>query len=148
MPYYFAYGSNMDTNQMQQRLESACLSVVSVAKLVGWHLVFDKISKDGTGKANLLQDEHGEVWGVVYQITDEQMTKLDGFEKGYSRKEVEIALREDNTRLNVITYISDKRNSTLHPSRDYLHIIIQGAREHHLPEEYIRQIATQAGVQD
>ena len=145
MPYYFAYGSNMSTNQMRNRLESASFKV-GVAKLAGWRLIFDKISKDGTGKANLLKDEQGEVWGVIYQVTDEQMERLDDFEKGYCRAEVEVALDGDNKSLDVITYISNERDPTLHPSRDYLNTIIEGAREHHLPEEYIRKIATQAGI--
>lgn len=146
MAYYFAYGSNMDTKQMQNRLESADLTAFGVAKLKGWRLVFDKISRDGTGKANLREDEQGEVWGVVYQVTDEQIEKLDGFEKGYSRKITEVVMDDHDTRLVVITYISEKRDPKLHPSREYLTKIIKGASEHQLPEEYILQIETEAGI--
>jgi gamma-glutamylcyclotransferase len=142
MAYYFAYGSNMDTPQMQQRLEA--VRIVGQARFKGYRLVFDKISKDRTGKANLLKDEQSEVWGVVYEMTDEQMRKLDSFERGYDRAKVEVEL-DNGKRLQVYTYISEKRDPSLRPKTEYVNTIINGANKHGLPKEYIRKLQVQAG---
>ncbi len=143
MAYYFAYGSNMSSRQMSERLACDQLTIIGRARLQGYQLVFDKISRDGTGKANLTKDDSGEVWGVVYQLTDEQMSDLDDFEAGYSREKVEVIL-DDGQRLEVDTYISSRRNPSLRPHIDYVQTIVSGAQENELPEEYILHILHQA----
>ena len=48
----FCYGSNMNTLRITERCSGA--NFISTAKVIGWKLVFNKISKDGSGKANLI----------------------------------------------------------------------------------------------
>lgn len=48
---YFAYGSNMLFRRLKARTPSARL--VGVGHVLGYRLVFDKVSKDGSGKCDI-----------------------------------------------------------------------------------------------
>lgn len=134
---YFAYGSNMLSERMQARIPAA--TVVGVARLPGWQLVWDKISQDGSGKANLRQAAGQEVWGVVYRIPAADIERLDRIEGGYQRIPVDVEIDGKDKR-TVFTYCSDQRNSHLLPFNWYKALVIKGAEEHSLPADYINQL--------
>jgi len=93
-PYYFAYGSNMVSKRMCERIPEA--EVVGIARLPDWKLAWDKISTDGSGKANLVKElvkeKKSEVWGVIYRCPEQKMPDLDKVEGGYQRLEVTVRL--------------------------------------------------------
>lgn len=67
---YFAYGSNMDETRMRKRCPSA--QVMSIARLPGFRLAFTRFSTNNRcGAADIIPEAHGAIWGVVYQIKDE-----------------------------------------------------------------------------
>jgi len=90
---YFAYGSNMSSRRLKNRVESA--NVISTGILEKYKLKFHKISEDGSGKCdayftNVLNDK---INGVIYSIHEKDLDKLDdceGLDKGYTK-----ALKED-----------------------------------------------------
>ena len=131
---YFAYGSNMKTSQLQSRVPSA--KALGRARLLGKRLACNKKSIDGSAKANLETSPGDVVWGVLFQIDLSELGKLDGVEVGYQREEVRI-LDEDGNPLKAHTYISNKLTDDPVLHDRYKQLIIDGAREHHLPEEYI-----------
>jgi hypothetical protein len=76
---YFAYGSNLDFDQMKSRCPSARFA--GVAKLPGRRLAFTRWSESRKGAvADAVADPASEVWGAVYEITAEDLGKLDGHE--------------------------------------------------------------------
>lgn len=99
-----------------------------------YKLLCNKKSIDGTGKANIVYSSGDSVWGVLYEMDDEYAHKLDGIEKGYDRKKFEIDT--DNGKVDANAYISTKLTDSL-PSVYYKDIIVQGAIEYKLPDEYI-----------
>ena len=131
---YFAYGSNMKTSRLQSRVPSA--KALGRARLLGKRLVCDKQSKDGSGKANLETSAGHLVWGVLFEIDLSELGKLDRAEGGYQRAELRI-LDEDGNPLKAHTYKSTKLTDDPVPYDWYKQLIIDGAREHHLPGEYI-----------
>ena len=66
--YYFAYGSNMNLDQMAYRCPAA--SVVENVKLEGYRLIFCGRGK-GCGVATILPEEGSQVEGVLWKITPE-----------------------------------------------------------------------------
>jgi len=74
---YFAYGSNMDPKRMKER--KIRFSERKHAVLKGFRLEFNKIStrNPNEGYANIVRDEKGIVEGVLYEIRDEDIEKLD-----------------------------------------------------------------------
>lgn len=66
--YYFAYGSNMNLDQMAYRCPAA--SVVENVRLDGYRLTFCGRGK-GSGVATILPEEGSQVEGVLWKITPE-----------------------------------------------------------------------------
>src|SRR4029434_6514613 len=81
---YFAYGSNMDAAQIKERCPSA--KFVCRAKLPSHRLTFTRMSViRRCGVADILRDETKEVWGVVYELPENELENLDndeGFRPG------------------------------------------------------------------
>ncbi|ABU60262.1 gamma-glutamylcyclotransferase family protein [Roseiflexus castenholzii] len=148
--WYFAYGSNLSKEQMEERIGSS--REARVAWLTGYRLVFNKRSKkDGTGKANIVPAAGATVWGVVYRCSYDDLQKMDKCEgvKGghYQRHAIRVQL-DSGEELDAVTYVAGERflaAESLKPSTEYLETIITGARQHRLPDDYIRSIEALAG---
>jgi gamma-glutamylcyclotransferase (GGCT)/AIG2-like uncharacterized protein YtfP len=73
---YFAYGSNMNLNQMNNRCPNGFKKFKN-SLLDDYILGFDK-----SGYANIKEDKESYLLGVLYYINDECLKSLDGYE-GY-----------------------------------------------------------------
>jgi gamma-glutamylcyclotransferase (GGCT)/AIG2-like uncharacterized protein YtfP len=137
--WYFAYGSNLCINQVVARTGSGHQGdePPRIARLADYHLVFN--TGDDLGVyANIMPGGDG-VIGVVYRLTNEALDQMDIHEEGYRRERVLVSLQNGEV-IEAITYMANP--TTLvdgrKPSLEYLQTIVQGARRHGLPEEYIR----------
>ena len=74
----FAYGSNLDAEQMRRRCPGA--REVGEALLSGWSLWFGGPSRLRGGGVLSVRPGSGEVRGVVYELPDEDLERLDRFE--------------------------------------------------------------------
>jgi gamma-glutamylcyclotransferase len=141
---YFAYGSNMHSTRMRTRVDAARLR--GVARLADMRLVFDKLGRDGSAKANLSPAPGVEVWGVVWCLPLAAWTHLDRFEGGYRRIAVEVELADG--RLRAETYVSRLLAHDPRPLASYLGWIRDGAREHGLPAGYVAQLERVVALPD
>jgi len=140
--WYFAYGSNMQSATLRGRrlIEP---SAWRVGRLAGYGLRFDiPIGPGERGVANLSIDPGTSVWGVLFLMSREQHAHLDrteGVGNGlYSRLRVDV---EAGTDLVVAeTLISELRDPSRRPSHRYRSLLIEGAREHGLPVDYLRAL--------
>lgn len=145
---YFAYGSNMNWQQMRERCPSA--RFVGVALLADHKLAFTRESaKRGCGVADAVHEHGRELWGVVYEIDDLDLGKLDrceGYSPGreknsYWRRERLVLLDRDKERpLTVCSYFGDPQSNPPLPNSEYKQLLVSGARHWHLPEEYVREL--------
>lgn len=139
--WYWAYASNMNRRQMEQRLQRVGLRWM-IGTLDGYRLRFNKKSGvDQSGKANIVPHKGESVWGVVFELSKEEIERLADFEQGYAQKTVEVNCPGQKAQLSVQTFIADASGADLLPTSAYLHSIIEGAREHGLPAEYCAQLA-------
>jgi gamma-glutamylcyclotransferase (GGCT)/AIG2-like uncharacterized protein YtfP len=144
---YFAYGSNMLASQMNKRCPSA--RFVCVAVLADHALVFPRKSKRwGCGVASI-EPGDDKVWGVVYQIDELDIGRLDkceGFSPGrvgnsYVREERRVLRHgQKDDPLTVWTYIGAPQAGPPKPNACYLKRIIGGAKHWRLPEDYVRKL--------
>ena len=142
---YFAYGSNMDWKQMKDRCPST--RFVGVAVLLDHSLAFTRKSeRRGCGVADAVPTKDGKLWGVVYEISDMDVGKLDsneGYRPGraansYLRRECMVFLDDNkNQPLTIWTYFAEREENPPLPSQKYKNQIVNGARRWGLPEEYI-----------
>lgn len=76
---YFAYGSNLWSEQMTKRCPDN--SYVAIGCLPDYRLIFDGHDVGRAGAiANVVPDKGQAVWGALYDLTLEDLRRLDGFE--------------------------------------------------------------------
>lgn len=127
---YFAYGSNMDPERMKNRGVKFLKRERAILK--GFKLVFNKISfqNPGEGFANIVEDDKEVVEGILYEIEENDLEKLDrheGYPSHYTRIKVNVTLENGQT-VEAITYIArpDRTREGLKPSKEYLRHLLKG----------------------
>lgn len=137
--YYFAYGSNMNHEQM---LENRCpgSKFISRARLSGYRLVYDGYSGKRKGPvANILEARETDiVWGGLFYITEKNLEELNHYEdfpKSYNRDIFNVTDDDGNIFEAHIYFRKGKKEGK--PSEEYRDIIRQGASDCGLPETYI-----------
>lgn len=142
LPPYFAYGSNMASSQMAERCPGAvCLGA---ARLPGYRLAFDAWSNRRGGLvADVLPAPDSEVWGVLWEVTDEHAEALDRYEgvaRGQYRREgvrVESATGETVAAFAYVICNPGEEGAT---TDGYQALLLEGAREHSLPPDWVKAI--------
>jgi len=147
---YFAYGSNMSSKRLLDRCDSA--QALGVAILDEFRLTF-MANNRGKIVANIEQALGEQVVGVLYDLTQADMKKLDRFEGRpyvYKRIKLEVTL-ENNRVVTAYTYAMEKHYTTYRefdelskpakqteslimrrygkPRKDYLQHILKGYEE-------------------
>ncbi len=133
---YFAYGSNMLSERLVRRVGS--IRDKKVGYLNGYTLKFNKWSRDGSGKANIVPDESGKVWGVLYGMNEEQLAILDRYEYGYSRKLMTVETKAGKKK--AVAYIADEAPNEKSPYDWYLNFLVRGAEENHIPDDELERL--------
>lgn len=128
--YYFAYGSNMNLNQMEFRCPAA--KVVENVRLDGYRLAFGGTRSDH-GVATIIPEEGSYVEGVLWSITSECEASLDRYE-GYPHlygKEMVTVRGEGDLQQNVAVYIMNApyKDCPSIPSDFYLKGIVEGCHQ-------------------
>ena len=134
--YYFAYGSNMNWEQMQRRCPSA--QFICVASLKDYRFAIARHSRlRNCGTANIFVDSGAEVWGIVYEVSDPDLITLDTFEDGYRREQVLVSAKDNGQcPIEVLVYIAEKEDTVPLPNSQYKRLIVEGARHWKIPETY------------
>jgi len=80
---YFAYGSNLDLAQMKIRCPSS--ELISKGSLSDYRLTFNRYSSGwGGGVADVIQGKGSEVWGLVFELSNSDLKRLDSYEGCYN----------------------------------------------------------------
>lgn len=151
--FYFAYGSNMNPEQIRERCPGH--RVIGLARLDDFELSFPLYSNRwNSGVASVQMHHGGAVWGVLYELDDDDMAALDRFEgfqgpgdqhNVYDREPVNVELvRPDDgsfpRRVRAHVYVARPSNASP-PTRAYLDVVLSGARHHALPEDYVEDLS-------
>jgi len=139
---YFAYGSNLNLEMINQKCTKP--RILGIAKLAGHKLGFYEHSVIWDGAVEtVVPDTQSEVWGALYQLESYAWEQLDNCEDvrldgsgEYFHYPVEV-LDEQNELQDASMYKKARLGEAKQPSTEYLNIIIQGAKEQGLPENYI-----------
>lgn len=143
--YIFSYGSNM----LYSRISNRCPSVEVVDKVCipGFKLDFNKLSRDDSGKANITKTDNKDdfIWGVIHRISwndKPELDKAEGLGHGYDLVSMNKLSITTNFNHHIKSYIStDKKYHTRKkPYAWYMQLVIEGAKENGLPDEYINQL--------
>ena len=146
MPRYFAYGSNLDESQLCRRCPGAAL--VTIGSLPHFRLGFTVRSAGwNAGAADVVESPGDRVWGLVFEVTDEDLGELDRCE-GYPLQYDRFMGRIDTPRgtLEAWVYTAVRKQPFVAPSRRYVEIIREAALRHGFPDTYLRMLEGVAAV--
>ncbi|CAL1533273.1 unnamed protein product [Lymnaea stagnalis] len=140
---YFSYGSNLMKERIHINNPTAVL--FGVGKLNGWRLTYD-VPRDHEpslwhGASATIRPSCNEyVYGVVWKIKSEHMAFLDSQETFYQPIQVTIEM-EDGRTVGCRSYEMHQNTTGNHlPSPHYKEVIVRGAKQNNLPEDYIRYL--------
>lgn len=137
---YAAYGSNLDPRRMSERCPHSPLH--ATGWLTGWRLTFGGEEHGWDGAlATIVPDPFGQVFVAVYDVTDEDVVVLDGWESvdtGLYRK-VRVRVSTMEGELTVWAYVLDAYEGGL-PGASYLGVLADAAEAAGAPDDYVSEL--------
>ena len=123
---YFAYGSNMDQEQMADRCPDA--KVVKAVRLADYRLAYR-----GAGYATILPEQGSHVDGVLWSITTIDEIKLDryeGFPRHYAKQPITVT-DKNGMAVQAMVYVMQPpmRDHPAIPSRWYFDTVMRGKQQ-------------------
>jgi len=135
---YFAYGSNLDAEQMGERCPSSQMRFT--AELRDHRLGFTYFSKRWQGgAADLIPEQGCSVWGVVYELACAELPLLDRFEAGYHRVALTVR-RHDGELQDVLSYTVRGEKGKFHPTPTYRDKMLRWGRNWSFPDGYLESL--------
>ena len=136
---YFAYGSNINLQQMAVRCPDA--QVVEPAVLEGYELLF-RGNGSSFGVATIAPKEGSQVQGLLWKITTYCEMSLDIYE-GYPRlyeKQAIMLHTKSGKQVQAMAYVMthEKERLPTMPTRSYYTGIQEGFRQNDLPEQALK----------
>ena len=114
---------------------------VGPARLDGFRLLFLRRSvRWKAGAADVVPDDGAATWGALYELSAADLDALDRKEfatqGGYQRRTVEV--EANGERHTAVTYeVMEKAPHELAPKQEYVDLLVRGATERGLPEDWI-----------
>lgn len=140
MPFYFAYGSNMDREAMRRRCPKS--RPLGRARLIR-HRFFIMSSGHGSVK----RDPHMDVHGVLYDLALSDIPALDRYEevgRGLYQKITQPVLRDGAAPARALLYVGTSAREGV-AQDSYFECVIAAASDWDLPDSYLRYLRSLAG---
>lgn len=131
---YFAYGSNLNLEQMLTRCSDA--SPITQAILNGYELVYRR-SVATIEKST----SRSKVYGAIYDISARDLTALDryeGYPHLYYRKFIQVEAKGLGN-VKAMTYVMHKKFDKEQPTEFYYNTIKQGYQDWALPLKFLER---------
>ena len=138
--WYFAYGSNMNERLFCERRHMVW-SDARIGRLDGYRLAFTVAGGRRPGMsapANIVESPGDAVYGVLYLLPLAKFARLDNSEgKQYEYLWTEVEDTGGNRRVPAVTYKVAHAAPDGRPSRAYLNLVQEAARQRGLPADYV-----------
>ncbi|MFA5315925.1 MAG: gamma-glutamylcyclotransferase family protein [Dehalococcoidales bacterium] len=126
--YYFAYGSNLEKEQMKERCPDS--KPLFSAILPNYQLFFCGWSRQWRGgKASIRKTTGTKVRGAVYEVSQNCLSRLDRLEGLDYHRIAVIVFDEDGDAQEATTYMTKRPLEETKPGKDYLETILRGYRD-------------------
>ena|SRR5258706_3614017 len=147
--YYFAYGADMDSEELNLQHDRHRRPRTSFAKstpaiLKGYRLICDITSKyRHSGIFNVVQDSRSTVHGVIYELHPGDSVSMAAMKEGedadYALSVLPVKTRTGEDIPAVVLH-AKQAPQELKPSTAYLDIVIGAAKRHGLSTDWIQQL--------
>jgi hypothetical protein len=149
--WYFEYGKNLNLNILVKSLGYKPNS--KKASLINYRVSFRKRTDNSkTGISDIVRKKGEKVKGVIYEITNSDLNKLDfdnGVFKGhYSRNLFKVIVGKNGKKnlVDAFCYEMPIKRNLCTPSKVYLNQMVKGLREHNIDSDYISLLLKKAFV--
>jgi cation transport regulator ChaC len=145
MPLIFQYGSNCDASRLSSdaRLGGDAEDLGRAETLGEYDIGFHVWSRsNGCAAADLITTPGCRAWGVLYKVSDKGYEKLKQTE-GSRYEPTAIRVRKHTGEVvEAITFLvrRDERRAGLWTSFEYVRHIVNGLREHGVPEDWVAHV--------
>ena len=142
---YAAYGSNLHSRRLRERISSAKL--INTSFLPDWSLRFHKRSLDKSAKCNIVSGGNG-IHIAIFDISladKATLDRIEGLGTGYA--EVSLAVPDIGV---CMSYVAEDSfiDSSLAPYDWYKELVLLGACAHGFPVDYTDKIRAVSACQD
>ena len=140
MPLVFTYGPECLQGRMYDRIgPSNCLGA---AILRDYRLVFDKpnMKNKAEGLPNLSKAEGEKVFGLLYDLTPQQLETDDGFDGGDAKERVLVVPDGVGTSRPAVAWMARRRGKTLKPSAQNIELTVKGMEENGADPAFIEAV--------
>ncbi len=134
--YYFAYGSNMDKEQMAYRCPNA--DFVGIGEVKAYRFAID-----AAGVATIIPAQSTSVEGAVWLLTDSDIANLDIYEgvkqRCYRKEYINVELANGES-IKALVYISNRKEigQGIGTASGYMNRIVTAAKDIGLTDMHIR----------
>lgn len=152
MTKYFAYGSNMDKDDIDSWCDNhgyprIVINKITPVVLNGYKLIFNYYSHSrGGGAANIVKSSNDCVYGLLMEIDNrdkDTISTKEGAPDYYHEIKVDVVTFNGEIFSDVLTYqtIKEKEKREIQlPTKYYMDLIINNAKKYNFPEEYLRYL--------
>jgi hypothetical protein len=147
--YYFAYGADMDIDDLGLRCELRRRGRMRFARstagfIKGFSLVCNITSRHRQGGIfNIVPDPAGAVHGVLYELHPGDLISTtlirEGESKSYYLAACEVTTRSGKVHPAVVL-CGDAKSKALKPTPSYVDVVSKAAQNHGLPREWIETL--------
>ena len=143
--FHFAYGSNMNTNELKKYLKSD-IKIIGVGYLDNYIFKYRKIkNRKLSAKGNIEKRKGSKVYGIVFELKGslEKLHKKEGvFNNTYQIDFFNVKLLENKKKVMCFSYIMTKNaiDKIGKPSKNYKTNRLKTAVQHNFPLQYIKKL--------
>ena len=141
--HYFAFGANMARRVLVDRRGiEPIASRAAVVREFALRFGLRGLPYLEPAFATLVASSGSTVHGVLHTLRRVDLERLDRIEASYDR--VDVVAETSDGRFEATAYVARRLSRERIPSRRYLRLLIEGAREHGLPEDYVAELEARA----
>lgn len=141
---YFAYGSNMNREQMKDRCPDSVL--IGPASLQGYKIAFTTFSEArNCGCADIIKSSNDVVWGLLYEVSSGDLANLDvaeGHPTDYRRIQKTVKDEQGKDCVAETYEVVTKEANFIKPSEHYLSLMREAAHTFSFPKTYQEMLET------
>ena len=141
MALYFAYGARMSTSEMMK--VSLQARAVGPARLDGYRLEFNVRSREfGGGAANAIADPDGHVWGVLWDVPDDDLETFGSYQgdNPAASHAVDVDVEGPDGQVTARTLMIDSQAGFVRPTETYLRTLHAAISAHGLPADATKAV--------
>lgn len=139
---YFSYGSFLDSETLSKHCPKAVYKGKAI--LTNWEVQFNFFSRTYNGGVTGIEPAAAKlVRGVLYEVSDWELLHLDSIEgapEGIYYRQTIYVVDESGKAVKAATYRTTNPKGPFKPTKRYVGLMINGAKEHGLDPDYIKEL--------